>query len=204
MSGDHRDPDPAMDRAEQRVLGITPSQTVGPFLAIALPWPDGEAVVPEGAPGALVVSGRLTDGNGDPIPDGLIETWQADAAGGFTHPDDPRGRCDPQPPGFRGFGRSATDAEGRWWIRTVKPGPLPGIDGATEAPHIDVSVFARGMLDRVVTRIYFPDDPANDGDPVLSTVPAERRRTLIATPADDGCRFDIHLQGDDETVFFDL
>jgi protocatechuate 3,4-dioxygenase alpha subunit len=183
---------------------LTPSQTVGPYLAIALPWPDGEEVVPPHVPGAVVITGVLYDGNGAPIPDGLIETWQADADGRFSHPEDPRGATDPTTPGFRGFGRAATDADGRWWVRTVKPGPLPTPDGTVEAPHIDVSVFARGLLDRVVTRIYFPGEELNNSDPVLATVPAERRHTLIATREDDGMRFDIRLQGDDETVFFDL
>jgi protocatechuate 3,4-dioxygenase alpha subunit len=183
---------------------LTPSQTVGPYLAISLPWPDGEQVVPDDAPGALTISGILYDGNGDPIPDGLIETWQADRNGRFTHPDDPRGTADPQPAGFRGFGRAATDSDGRWWVRTIKPGPLPAPDGSTEAPHIDLSVFARGLLDRVVTRIYFPDDPLNDSDPVLATVPGDRRNTLIARREDAGMHFDIRLQGDDETVFFDI
>jgi protocatechuate 3,4-dioxygenase alpha subunit len=185
-------------------VALTPSQTVGPYLAISLPWPDGERVVPDDAAGALRISGVLYDGNGDPIPDGLIETWQADANGRFTHPDDPRGTAEPEPTGFRGFGRAATDAQGRWWVLTIKPGSLPAPQGDTEAPHIDVSVFARGLLDRVVTRIYFPDEALNDSDPVLAAVPAERRETLIAKGEDGGMRFDIRLQGDDETVFFDL
>jgi protocatechuate 3,4-dioxygenase alpha subunit len=186
-------------------LGLTPSQTIGPFLHIALPWVDGEWVVPKGTPGAKRISGRLFDGAGAVIPDGLIETWQADAAGRFAHPDDPRGTTQPSPEGFRGFGRSATDADGRWSVFTVVPGPLPTPDGATEAPHLDVSVFARGLLDRVVTRIYFPDEAANGTDPVLSGVDATRRATLVATRgSDDGLCFDIHLQGDDETVFFDV
>ena len=185
-------------------LGLTPSQTVGPFLAIALPWDDGEWVVPEGTPGAIRISGRLFDGAGAVVPDGIVETWQADAAGRFVHPDDPRGTTDPTPAGFRGFGRSATDEEGRWSVFTVVPGSLPTPDGATEAPHLDVSVFARGLLDRVVTRIYFPDDPANTTDPVLSQVDPARRDTLVATQVADGLGFDIHLQAEHETVFFDL
>lgn len=184
---------------------LTPSQTVGPFLAIALPWPDGEQVVPDGTPAAVVITGVVYDGAGDPVPDGLVETWQCDSAGRFTHPDDPRGSGEPEPPGFRGFGRSATDHSGRWRISTVKPGRLPAPEGGEEAPHIDVSVFARGLLDRVVTRIYFDDEePANAADPVLAAVPAERRHTLIATGQDGGWQFDIHLQGEHETVFFDI
>ena len=185
---------------------VTPSATVGPYFQMRLPWPDGPYVVPAGTPGAITIAGRLWDGAGDPIPDGLIETWQADPAGRFAHPDDPRG---PIPDGdrlFRGFGRAATGPDGSFTIVTLKPGPLPFGDGRTEAPHLDVSVFARGLLDRCVTRIYFPGEaPLNEADPVLQSVPAARRATLIAVPAGDGLlRFDIRLQGEEETVFFDL
>jgi protocatechuate 3,4-dioxygenase, alpha subunit len=185
---------------------LTPSQTVGPYFAMRLPWPEGPFVVPAGTEGAITIIGRLFDGAGNIIPDGLIETWQADPDGRFAHPDDSRG---PVPGGyreFRGFGRCETSLDGSYRIVTLKPGPLPFGDGRAEAPHIDVSVFARGMLDRSVTRIYFPDEAeANTADPVLSAVPAERRHTLIAVPADDGLlRFDIHMQGEAETVFFDL
>jgi protocatechuate 3,4-dioxygenase, alpha subunit len=184
---------------------LTPSQTVGPFLAIALPWPDGPDVVPADARGAIRIGGRLYDGNGDPVTDGLIETWQADADGRFIHPDDPRGAVTATPAGFRGFGRCATDADGAWHVVTVRPGAVPAVDGRAQAPHIDVSVFARGLLDRVVTRIYFPDeDAANAADPVLSTVDDARRHTLVASRDGDSLRFDIHLQGQDETVFFEL
>jgi protocatechuate 3,4-dioxygenase, alpha subunit len=124
------------------------------------------------------------------VADALVETWQADHAGGFSS-------------GFRGFGRCATDAGGRWAVRTVKPGALPAPDGGTEAPHLDVSVFARGLLHRVVTRIYFPDEAeANAADPVLCSIPGPRlRERLVAVPDTDGLRFDIHLQGDQETPF---
>jgi protocatechuate 3,4-dioxygenase alpha subunit len=179
--------------------GTTPSQTVGPYLSIGLPWPDGPEVVPRGTPGAIVLHGHLIDGGGDPVPDGLIETWQADPGGRFDHPDDPRGRVT----GFRGFGRAPTDAEGAWEIVTLKPGPVPGPDGTTQAPHIAVSVFARGMLKRVVTRIYFADEAeANAADPLLCALAPGLRETLIAQPAEGGYRFDVHLQGPDETVFF--
>lgn len=185
---------------------LTPSQTVGPYFAMRLPWPEGPFVVPEGTPGAITIIGRLYDGAGDVIPDGLIETWQADPDGRFAHPDDPRG---PVPGGykaFRGFGRCPTEIDGSFRIVTLKPGPLPFGDGRTEAPHIDVSVFSRGMLDRSVTRIYFPDEAeANAADPVLAAVPADRLDTLIAKPAGEGLlRFDVHMQGERETVFFDL
>jgi len=180
---------------------LTPSQTVGPYLHIGLPWPDGPQVVPDGTPGLIVVTGKVTDGEGQPVGDALIETWQADPDGRFDHPDDPRGRV----AGFRGFGRCPTDAEGNYRIQTVKPGPLPTADGSCEAPHIDVSVFGRGLQDRVVTRIYFADEAANAADPVLSSLPDPARRgTLIAEPIEGGYRFDIRLQGDGETIFFDV
>jgi protocatechuate 3,4-dioxygenase alpha subunit len=185
---------------------LTPSQTVGPYFAMRLPWPEGPFVVPAGTPGAITIIGRLFDGAGAVIPDGMIETWQADPAGRFAHPDDPRG---PVPTGykaFRGFGRCETSLDGSFKIVTLKPGALPFGDGHTEAPHINVSVFARGMLDRSVTRIYFPDEAmANEADPVLRAVPADRRATLIAVPLGEGLlQFDIHMQGEKETVFFDL
>ncbi|MFD5245537.1 protocatechuate 3,4-dioxygenase subunit alpha [Amycolatopsis sp. NPDC058340] len=178
----------------------TPSQTVGPYLSIGLPWPDGPDVVPAGEPAAIRVHGRVLDGAGEPVPDAMIETWQADAEGRFDHPDDPRGAV---ASGFRGFGRCPTDTNGGYEIRTIMPGSLPGPAGGTQAPHIDVSVFARGLLHRVVTRIYFEDND-NSGDPVLASVPEERKGTLIATKAGDGYRFDIRLQGEGETVFFDV
>ena len=197
-------------------LPLTPSQTIGPFLAIGLPWPDGPFVVPEGTPGAITISGVVLDGAGEPVPDALIETWQAAPDGSFAHPDDPRGPGAAWRPGagagsgFRGFGRCPTDAGGRYRIITLRPGALPGPGGRTEAPHLDVSVFARGLLDRVVTRIYFPDETAaNAADPVLAGITAgDRRATLIAV-AEPGAgpgtfRFDIRLQGGRETVFLDV
>jgi protocatechuate 3,4-dioxygenase alpha subunit len=165
----------------------TPSQTVGPYLSIGLPWPDGPEVVPEGTPGRIRLHGKVFDGEGAVIPDALVETWQADPDGKFG-------------PRFRGFGRSPTDDDGEWEIFTVKPGAL----GDGQAKHIDVSVFARGMLNRVVTRIYFADED-NTGDPVLETVPEERRETLLAHPSRDReYRFDVYVQGEGETVFFKL
>jgi len=188
---------------------LTPSQTVGPFLAIGLPWPDGPFVVPEGSAGAITITGRVVDGAGEPVTDALVETWQAGPDGRFRHPDDPRGAPGEDGPAFRGFGRCPTGPDGSYRIVTLKPGPLPSPGGGTEAPHLDVSVFARGLLDRVVTRIYFPDEAAaNTADPVLASIahPA-RAATLVAQsdPADAGrLRFDIHLQGEHETVFFDV
>lgn len=184
----------------------TPSQTVGPYLSLGLTWADGADVVPAGTPGAITVTGVVLDGAGDPVTDALVETWQADPDGRFDHPDDPRGAAPPAVPGFRGFGRSATDGEGRWRVRTVKPGALPAPGGGTEAPHLDVSVFARGLLDRLVTRVYFPDEvEANAADPVLAAVPADRRDTLVATRSGDGVlRFDIRMRGTGETVFLSV
>jgi protocatechuate 3,4-dioxygenase alpha subunit len=182
--------------------GLTPSQTVGPFLSIGLTWPAGRFVVPADAPGAVTIAGVLHDGAGEPVVDGLVETWQADPAGRFDHPADPR-RGASRVAGFRGFGRCATDtATGAFEIVTVKPGAL----GDGQAPHIDVSVFARGLLDRVVTRIYFPDEEAaNAADPLLASLPPERAATLVARPAGEGrLRFDVHLQGERETVFLQL
>jgi protocatechuate 3,4-dioxygenase, alpha subunit len=190
--------------------GLTPSQTVGPFLAISLPWADGPFVVPEGTPGAIEITGRVLDGAGEPVPDGMVETWQADPDGRFTHPDDPRGAPVLDGAAFRGFGRCLTAPDGGYRIVTLRPGPLPGPEGGIEAPHLDVSVFARGLLDRVVTRIYFSDEPeANDADPVLASIAdPDRRATLVATVETGGppgrFRFDIRLQGARETVFFDI
>ena len=181
-------------------LPPTPSQTIGPFFAVGLIWADGPDVVPEDTPGAVRIGGRVLDGAGAPVADALVETWQADPAGRFAHPDDPRGPASGE---FRGFGRCATDAQGRWAIRTLKPGPLPIREGGVEAPHLDVSVFARGLLHRVVTRIYFPDEAqANAADPLLGSIgDPEIRARLVAVPDGDGLRFDIHLQGDQETPF---
>jgi protocatechuate 3,4-dioxygenase alpha subunit len=181
-------------------LGTTPSQTVGPFFAIGLPWPDGPYVVAEGTPGAIWLEGHVLDGAGDPVPDALVETWQADPDGRFNHPDDPRGAAGD----FRGFGRSAADDDGAWRILTLKPGQVPGPDGTLQAPHIDVSIFARGLLNRVVTRIYFADEEAaNASDPVLAALAdGAQRTTLLAQPTAAGYRLDFRLQGEGETVFF--
>jgi protocatechuate 3,4-dioxygenase alpha subunit len=184
-------------------LGTTPSQTVGPYLAIVLPWEDGPDIAVAGTPGLLTLSGRVTDGAGAPVPDGLIEVWQADPDGRFAHPDDPRGSSTYQ--GFRGFGRCPTDADGRFVFHTVKPGCLPDGEGGSEAPHLDVSVFARGLLNRVVTRIYFPDEgESNAADPVLAGLEPAERALLVAAPEGDGLRFDIRLQGADQTPFFQV
>ena len=169
----------------------TPSQTVGPYLAIGLPYEQGPYVVAKDAPGAIRIHGFVFDGAGDPITDAMIETWQADPDGTFGTD-------------FRGFGRCPTDADGRYELVTLKPGSVPGANGEPQAPHIEMSVFARGLLKRLVTRVYFPDEgEANEADPVLSSVEdPEARATLVAVPQDGGLRFDINLQGDRETTFF--
>lgn len=184
------------------IFETTPSQTVGPYFAIGLPWPEGSSAVGADTPGAVRIFGTVYDGAGKPVPDHLIETWQADPEGRFA---DLFGHGGPSSvEDFRGFARyGVEDGDGTFEIVTVKPGPVAGLGDSTQAPHIDVSVFARGMLHRCVTRIYFEDEEeANSADPVLLSVPAERRETLIARRADGGYRFDIRLQGPDETVFF--
>jgi protocatechuate 3,4-dioxygenase alpha subunit len=178
-------------------LGTTPSQTVGPFLSIVLPWPDGSDLVADGAPDAITIGGRVVDGDGQPIPDALIEIWQADPDGRFAHPDDPRGAASYD--GFRGFGRCPTDGDGRYWFRTLKPGRVD----AEQAPHIDVTVLARGLLKHLVTRIYFPDESAaNAADLTLRELDEADRTLLTAVPEGDALRFDIRLQGEGETPFF--
>ena len=201
---------------------MTPSQTVGPYFAIGLTWPDGQFAVEDGTPGRIWIRGRVTDGNGEPVPDAVVETWQANPDGRFDHAlDDGSGM--PRPTAglgrwegaFRGLGRSSTDIDGWYAILTLKPGRVGlaggtgaagAADAALQAPHIDVSVFARGLLKRVVTRIYFDDEAnANAQDAVLGSIPdSADRATLVARRTDDGYRFDIRLQGDGETVFFRL
>ncbi|PWW23895.1 protocatechuate 3,4-dioxygenase alpha subunit [Geodermatophilus normandii] len=181
-------------------LGTTPSATVGPYLAIGLTWDDGIWAAAEGTAGGIWIRGSVFDGNGDVVPDAMVETWQADPDGGFPSPEDPRGAA--TYPGFRGYARAQT-LSGGFEVFTLKPGRVPDGEGGLQAPHVDVSVFARGLLDRVVTRVYFADEAeANASDVVLQGLPEDRRETLLATPTDDGYRFDVHLQGDRETVFF--
>lgn len=178
---------------------LTPSQTVGPFFGYALPIEGGEQMVVAGRTDTLTLTGVLYDGAGTPVPDGLLEVWQADEHGHFPRPGEPV-------PAFTGFGRCPTADDGRYRFVTVKPGVVPARDGAPQAPHLDVVVFARGLLNKLVTRVYFPDEPAaNDADPVLSSLRPEERTTLIARPSGDGgLVHDIRLQGDGETVFFSL
>ena len=184
------------------IFATTPSQTVGPYFAIGLPWPEGPHAVDTGTPGSFSITGAVYDGAGDPVPDHLIETWQADPEGRFADLHGYGGASELA--GFRGFARyGVEDGDGTFTIVTVKPGPVAAPDGSVQAPHIDVWLFARGMLNRCVTRIYFGDEEqANAADPVLARVPADRRQTLIAQPTTDGYRFDIRLQGSGETVFF--
>jgi protocatechuate 3,4-dioxygenase, alpha subunit len=186
------------------IFEATPSQTVGPYFAIGLPFDVGPFVVPQGTPGAIHITGTVYDGAGVPIPDFLLETWQADPEGRFA---DMYGYGDVSSlDGFRGFARyGLEDGDGTFDILTVKPGPVPALGGGLQAPHIDVSVFARGMLHRCVTRIYFGDEAeANAADAVLARVPVERRPTLLAEPYADGYTIDIRFQGSNETVFFAL
>jgi protocatechuate 3,4-dioxygenase alpha subunit len=151
----------------------------------------------------ITIEGTLFDGAGAPMTDGFVEIWQADADGRFHHPSDPAARdADPY---FRGYGRTATDDAGRFQFATVRPGAVPGPDGKPQAPHILVSVLAPGVLTRHVTRLYFGGDSTVDDDPVFLLVPADRRATLIAEAVASGrYRFDIRMQGDRETVFFDV
>jgi protocatechuate 3,4-dioxygenase alpha subunit len=184
-------------------LGLTPSQTVGPYLSIGLLR---EVVTPEVVsrddPRAIVIRGRLLDGAGAPVPDGMIEVWQANEAGRYAHASDPRDELSLEE-GFLGFGRSGTEEEGRFELVTLKPGVVPHPDGRLQAPHLVVGVFARGLLKRLATRMYFPDEErANAADPVLALLPPERRSTLVAIQDDGFLRFDIRLQGGAETVFF--
>jgi protocatechuate 3,4-dioxygenase, alpha subunit len=189
--------------------GITPSQTVGPFFHFSLTPTDhglhgiaGDNLVTPDAVGApIYIGGRLIDGAGNPVADAMIEIWQADGAGRYAG-SEPRANT-----GFKGFGRAATSKEGAFGFTTVKPGAVPGPDGRPQAPHVNIGIFARGMLKRLFTRIYFEDEPGNAGDAILALVPAERRATLIARRdgISDGMAhyvLDIRLQGGAETVFF--
>ena len=186
-------------------LESTPSQTVGPFFHFSLPYEGGEQLVSSRAPGAERIVGTIIDGEGTPVSDAMVEIWQANRAGRYAHPEDRREDL-PLEEGFTGFGRCPTDSEGRYEFVTVKPGVVPGPDGQLQAPHIDVAIFARGLLRQLVTRIYFPDEEeANAADPILTSIedPAVRS-TLIAHQLDGALVFDIHLQGDRQTAFFDV
>jgi protocatechuate 3,4-dioxygenase, alpha subunit len=187
---------------------ITPSQTVGPYFSIGLTAQSRRNLVsntlatPQVVGERIRIEGHVLDGEGRPVNDAMLEIWQADAAGRYPHPADPRMNV-----GFAGFGRAGTNADGRFWFLTIKPGQVAGPQ--PQAPHILLAVFARGMLRHTYTRIYFADEPATSSDPVLALVPPGRRATLLATP--EGAseeakiyRFDVRLQGQDETVFLDV
>jgi protocatechuate 3,4-dioxygenase alpha subunit len=184
-------------------LGLTPSQTAGPFLAIGLiAGPLTNRLVDESDPRAIRIHGLLVDGAGDPVADGMVEIWQANAAGRYAHPADDRAEI-PLEDGFRGYGRSDTADGGRFEFVTVKPGRVPWADGRLQAPHLLVGVFARGLLKRVATRMYFPgEERANGEDPVLAGLDPAERETLVARADDGAVRFDIVLQGAGQTTFF--
>ena len=160
---------------------LTPSQTVGPFFGVGLPFEQGEQIAPPGSAGAIRIEGQVLDGDGQPVPDALLEIWQP----------------------ATGFGRARTDSEGSFGFTTVKPGAVPAPNGRTQAPHLNVTVFARGLLRHLVTRLYFPDETeANAADPVLNLVEPARRETLVAKNCGGVLHFDVRLQGERETVFF--
>jgi protocatechuate 3,4-dioxygenase alpha subunit len=179
--------------------GPTPSQTVGPFFAMALPYDAGPAVVGPARPGAFTLHGSVLDGEGAGVPDAIVEIWQADESGSFC--TGPGIYAEPDADGFRGFGRSATDEDGHYAFRTVLPGAVPTTDGSAQGPHVTMAVFARGMLRHGVTRVYFALD---EQDPLLASVDESRRATMVASADDGGYRFDVRLQGTDETVFLDV
>lgn len=182
------------------------SQTVGPFFSIGLNrLSKGNLVGPDASGRQVAISGRVLDGDGQPVPDAMLEVWQANENGKYAHPEDTQDK--PITPGFKGFGRVATDGDGAFRFTTIKPGAVPGTDGKQQAPHIVVSVFMRGLLRRLVTRIYFPDEAANDSDFVLSLVEPARRGTLMAkniAGQSDAFEWNVVLQGAGETVFFDI
>lgn len=224
-----RDAAPRQDNQDPALFGQTPSQTVGPFFHYGLPWKGGADLVGRSDMGArpdlmppehyllggsnvsgtpqgevIEIAGCVRDGHGEPVPDAMIEIWQANAAGRYASPDDRRDEV-PLDAHFIGFGRAATDAQGVFRFRTIRPGQVPGPGNSLQAPHIALSVFGRGLIKRLTTRLYFADSTGNETDPVLALVPAERRHTLIAMQRPDGAWWlDINLQGQNETVFFDI
>ena len=185
-------------------FGQTPSQTVGPFFHYALPDEKLETLVTDKTKGERIrIEGRIVDGDGAPLPDALIEIWQANAEGRYDHAEDKQDK--PLDPAFHGWGRSATDKDGVFRFNTIKPGPVPGPGNTLQAPHVNVTVFARGMLKQLVTRLYFEGEKLNADDPILARIgEPERRSTLIAKRSGGKFVFDIVLQGGNETVFFDV
>ena len=184
-------------------LFATGSQTVGPYLHIGLKWLTTVDIAGKGIKGERVaIAGRLIDGDGNGVNDGLIEIWQANSQGKYAHPEDTQKK--PLEKGWRGFGRIPTDAKGGFRFTTIKPGRVPSPDGRLQAPHLVVAIFMRGMLRQLATRIYFPDEAAaNAEDPILKLVPAARRTTLIPKSKGNALEWNIVLQGRNETVFFD-
>jgi protocatechuate 3,4-dioxygenase alpha subunit len=183
----------------------TPSQTVGPYFHYALPYDGGGTLTNEATLGErIVIEGRLFDAKGELVTDALIEIWQANSQGRYHHPDDTQEKQ--LDPNFGGFGRVPTDGEGWYRFHTIRPGRVPGPGGVPQAPHINISVLGRGILKRLATRLYFGDEATNATDPILALVPPDRQATLIAERTGDGAtyRLDIHLQGEKETVFFDI
>ena len=188
-------------------LPPTSSQTVGPFFHLGVSFLTREHLEARGIAGELVtIRGKVRDGDGRPLPDALLEIWQADAAGQYA-----ANRSDGNSPRFQGFGRVETDQDGGFCFTTVKPGPVPYVDDAMQAPHIVVTVFSRGLLKPLWTRLYFPDEPGNAADPILKLVPPERHATLIARRSEESAgnarekilEWNVVMQGDGETVFFD-
>jgi protocatechuate 3,4-dioxygenase alpha subunit len=186
----------------------TPSQTVGPFFHLGMDrteWSDLTRGNPAGE--RIAIEGQVIDGDGAVVPDAVIELWQANAAGRYNHPDD-RQEDKPLDPNFRGFGRAATDAEGRFRVVTIKPGPVPGRGNALQAPHINIALFARGLLKHLYTRIYFADEAANASDPLLSSIEDAAARCSLLARREGGSplryRFDFVLQGENETTFLDI
>jgi protocatechuate 3,4-dioxygenase, alpha subunit len=186
-------------------LQATTSQTVGPYFSIGLTRLKQDNLAGPGVSGERVtIEGRVLDGDGQPVPDALIELWQANSHGKYAHPEDTQDK--PLEAGFTGYGRIPTDDSGKFRFATIKPGPVPGPDGKPQSPHIAVSVLARGLLRRLVTRIYFPDEPGNANDFVLNLVEPARRDTLIAKKIAgqaSALEWNVILQGPGETVFFD-
>jgi protocatechuate 3,4-dioxygenase alpha subunit len=183
---------------------LTPFQKVGPFFAICLGEPGCAQLAIDGALGrGITIEGTVFDGSGALVPDALVEIWQANAAGRYAHPDDEQQK--PLDPKFTGYGRAPTDDAGHFEIKTVMPGRVPGPDDTLQSPHLLLGILARGILTRLVTRVYFEDETSTKEDPILALVPAQRRSTLLARRVrDDVYRFDLRLQGDGETVFFDV
>ncbi len=186
-------------------IPATTSQTVGPFFSIGLDRLHTNNLTGPGVSGErFTMEGKVLDGDGQPVPDAVIEIWQANSHGKYAHPEDTQEK--PVEPGFAGYGRVPTDDNGQFRFTTIKPGPVPGPGGKPQAPHLVISVFMRGLLKRVVSRVYFPGEAANDSDFILSLVEPARRPTLIARKVqgqDALLRWNVVMQGPEETVFFD-